>query len=651
MDFLGFIIGLLVVFFPPPALREQVDQAGEDMAAWARNRLPWHAKRIKSFFVRPLLVFALAQAVAFGFWMYALLQMEPELHQHPVVLLAGLYAGPGQLLFALSNYLTGRLRFNALPATNPHDRAEATRTMAYAEAVREAAELADQRFETVVGTRDPLAAPEPELVLAAMAASETHVRFAEAYAQAARAQAQVHRTSSAFACAGYAGKILQRQARLVAIVPGQAFLDAHFTQISAFANQAEQAAERAMVAEDQRVWVMGPGTRFSLPHWWAASLLISLIALAVSLDIYAVQVGDRWLFAMAFVPFAMAFANVRVTLEAVVWVWDKVVKLFEFVTTKLAQLAVAVLPGDTLSSARQTIKIEIFNEEKQVAAIREWINMAAIMWLPYKLIVFWVTLPGVAVIVASATVIATIMTFAHISRGKKPEVDESTTSTVRFFWKYGKWITVVVFLVTGASVEWDGLMNRLSGISPLISIPGDYYWYLLIAAVSLALMWAMWKFAAAAKGWFEKILKPAVAFVGVIFVFCALAPIAKAAAERETFKLDERTGPEAEKPVQMTPATVTYRPMLNGRQEMIITFYTMARQAKGVVRFDPQLASQLGVEPEVKVKTYGDYADCGGKRCRKHEVRIPELTSQPHGSFVVVMRRYLSVEVGERTFI
>lgn len=651
MDFIGFLIGTLLTLFPPLILREQVEQAGEDMHAWAVNRLPWHMKRVKSFFVGRLLTYATAQLISIVFWAYAVLHMEPELLQNPFVFWSGIVAGPVQWIFAVNNYLCGRLRFQALAPTTPEQRAEAARTMALAVALRETAESANQHFEAVCRSRDMLIAPTRGMIMVAMAASQANVQLAAAYAAAARAQEQVHRVSAAFSCTSHANKIVQRLARIVAQIPGHAALDLHFNQAADHASQAAQAAERAMVEEDQRVFVLGPGTSFSLPQYWAVMLLVSQVVLGVSMDVYSVGVGDCWLFAMGFVPLAMAWSTMRVTVEIFAWLWVKVVKMLEFVTTKFRQSAAVVIPGETLGSV-QDARVELFNEEQNAASAREWINTLGTMGLPYKAVVFWLTLPGVAIVMASATAVAIIFSLAYITRGKKAEVDESETRTIGFFWKYGKLITIVVLFAAGSSVEWDGFMNRLAGITPMVVVTGKTGWYLVFSLISLVMMRAMWKFAKANKGWSEKVLKPAAVFAGIVFLCCLLAPISRAATGgKEIFKFSERTGPEAEKPVQMTPATIQFRPMANGRQEMIITFYSLARQAKGVVRFDPQLAAQLGVESDHKVTTYSGYANCGGKRCRQHEVRIPELTSRPHGSFVVVMRRYLSVEVGEWTFI
>lgn len=651
MDLMGFLAGSFLTLFPPLILRQQLERAGEDIEAWSRNRLPWHVKRIKSFFVGHLLMFSTLVLIGICLWAWGVYYMEPELFGNPFFLYALVVAGPVQWLFALHNYLTGRLRFASLPPTNLEQRTAAEQAVARVDALREMAELANGRFDAIDANRDrsPVAPIQEDMVLSAFRAAEANHRLAEAYAQAAEAQAALHRVSLAFGCAVRVKKTVLMMARIMARVPGHAVLEERFREITGFANASERAAERAMNEEDARVSVRVLNTRCCYPQYWAAALFLSLMVLGVTMDVYSVIVGDNWLFAMGCVPAVLAWLCVKVTAEPVIWLWVRAVKTLEFTTTRLARLAIAVLPGDTLRSVRD-FHINLFEEEKQATAIRELVNTLAIMWLPYKAVVFWITLLIVAVPVASATVVATIFSLAYIAWGKKAEVDESQIKTVGFFWKYGKWITIVVFVV-GASVEWDGLMNRLAGITPFVVVTGKPGYYVVFGLISLFLMWAVWKIGKASKGWIEKAAKPLAAFAGLVFLFCLIAPISRAAAGDGTFALPERSGSEAEKPVEMTPADVQFRPMSNGRQEMIITFYTKARRAAGVIRFDPALATQLGVGQDVKVKTYREYVVIGGQRYRHHEVRIPELTSVPHGSFVIVMRRYLTVEVGERTFI
>ncbi|MFA6503788.1 MAG: hypothetical protein WCT54_02420 [Patescibacteria group bacterium] len=652
MDLLGFFVWAFVVLFPPIALREQIHQAGIDIETFLVNQVPWRVKQIKSFFVGRLVALSALVLVVNGVWAYSLFRLEPQLAQDPIVMSIIGYATLMQAVFAMWNYANGRLRYHPIVGVTVEQRTAATSAMAQAQASRETSTRLDALYQSQLDEYNHVTPPPAALVLAALAAGAAHVRRAEAYGEAADANAAVRRTSRVLACSVAVKESLERVARIRAVVPDPV-LDANFNTIRDNVMLADRAAEAALVEQDNRVFVWSPfGTRWSRPDIWLASVIVSMLAMGMHVHIYAVAVEDRWLVVMSYVPFALCFLMTRISAEVLAWLVLKGTKLAEFILTKTAQLAVAVLPGDTLATVRGSVNINILEEEKITAAIKEWVNLSAVMVAPYAVMVFWITSPLAAAIMGAVTMVGAIFGLIYISRGKKTEVDENTTKTIGWFWKYGKWITAVIFLL-GSSVEWDGFMNRFAGITPMITIPAiEWGWYIAFAGFSLIAMWASWKVSTKWKGKPEKVFKPIAAVAGVLAFILALAPVARAATHgRESFQLSARIGQAAEKPVDMTLPAVTYEKQANGREQLVITFYSRARQAKGVVEFDSALAVQLGVERQVMVKTYNGYADCGGERCRHHEVRIPELKSRPHGTFKVIMRRLLTTEVGEEVVL
>lgn len=649
VDFVGFIVWAALFLYPPLFVREQAQQAGMDIDAFLTDKLPWKIKQLKSLFVRKLEPLSWLIALAFAGYFFTFFRLEPELKEDPIGIILVICSVVGIPLFARWNAWNGRLRYTPLKATKPAQQAAASRAKTQATATREVATVADQAFEARRKEWNPLTPIPAELVMAAMRAGQANLRMAQAYCAAAQAESTVHRVSSAMACRSLANAARDKLARIAATVP-HAAIAGFFNGASFQASEASKAAELAMAEEDSRVFVRGFSTRASLPQVWVMYVMALLYASCLYVHIHALMVEDRWLVVLSFVPWFMAGALVGVMVEVLAWLGNYGIKGLEFAVTKVAWLK-AMLPGDTLKSV-QNLRVDLFNEEAYAKFLREgyW-SLCFFAPLPYMAVIFWIPNIGIAAVVASASVMATITAVFFMKRGKQGVVEENTTKVVGFFYNYGKWITVVVLLILGSTVEWNSFMNRLVGITPVVVISGKPGWYVVFALVFLFVMWIAWQGAAKFKGVAETILKPVALFAGVVAVLCLVAPVVRAATERESLKLPELSGPEAEKPVQMTAPVVEFRPMANGHKEMVITFYTVARQATGVVRFDPKLASQLGVDQEVQVKSFRELVSCGQQRCRQHEVRIPELTTLPHGSFTVVMRHWLSVEVGEQTFI
>lgn len=640
VDFVGFIVWAALLLYPPTFVREQMQQAGMDIDALLTDKLPWKIKQLKSLFARKLEPLSWLIALAFAGYFFTFFRLEPELTEDPIGIVLAICSVVGIPLFARWNTWNGRLRYAPLPATTPDQRTAASRAKTQATATREVAIVADQAFEARRKEWNPLTPIPAVLVMAAMRAGQANLRMAQAYRAAAQAESTVHRVSSAVACRSLANAARDKLARIAATVP-HAAIAGFFDEASLHASQASQAAERAMALEDRRVFVRGISTRASLPQVWVMYVMALLYASCLYVHIHALMVEDRWLVILSYVPWFMAGALVGVMVEVLTWLSRYGIKGLEFVVTKVSWLK-AILPGDTLKSV-QNLHVDLFNEEALAKFLREgyW-SLCFFAPLPYMAIMFWIPSTSIAVVVAAASVMATITAVFFMKRGKNDVVEANTTKVVGFFYNYGKWITVVVLFLMSASVEWDSLMNRLVGITPAVVISGKPGWYIVAALLLLLMTWIMAK---------SKKLVAVAVVTGIAAVLCMAAPAVRAATGHEALKLTERSGPEAEKPVQMTAPIVEFRPMANGHKEMVITFYTVARRAKGVVRFDPKLASQLGVDQEVQVKSFGELVSCGQQRCRHHEVRIPELTTLPHGSFKVVMRRWLSVEVGEQTFI
>lgn len=650
MDFIGFIVGMLILLFPPMTLREQVNSAGEDIGAWFRNHCPWHLKRVKSFFVRHALMASVAIMVSAVAWFYTLGRLEPGLRHKDFVLgfcFWGLTAG--QFAFALLNYLNGRIHYRDPRVVTQNQRATATRCLSRARALRDSMIAANQRFNAHAQARDPLAVPGADLMDAARIACRVNRDLAVAYREAAEAQAQVHRTTGAVASAKAAAEAMNTVSSMTAVVPGDPLLEAYFNETAQQAALAEQAAERSMAEEDARAYTWLLPTRFSLPHFWAVAVVVLLLACGVDLNVYAVLVEDRWLFALSFVPIVMAYAIVKVAAEVFAWLLVKGTKAAEFITTKAAEFAVAFFPGDTLATARARLGdkgIDILPEEEIAKAIREWTNLLAIMWGPYAAVVFWVTNPMVAVAAVSATLIGAVFSIMYLQFGKKKDIDEATEKTTRFFWKWGKWITAALVLL-GGLVEFDSLMNRVAGITPFVVLERHWFDYVKIAAIFGIIMWVAWKAAAKLKGNWEKGLKPVAVLMGAAALLCLLAPMARSAGGESVLAVSPRVGPEAEKPVVIQSPAVQLLTQPDGRQEMVITFLTKARQSKGVVRFDSPTANKLGLpSTDVPVLSYRELVPCanGVDLCRKHVVVIPDQQQVPHGSYRIVMRRWLTVE-------
>ncbi|MHB8830514.1 MAG: hypothetical protein ACYC44_00085 [Patescibacteria group bacterium] len=622
-------------------VREQARQAGVDIDAFLSNHWPWRIKQLKSLFSRRLWPLSLLIALGFAAYWLAVFKMEPELAGDLIAVVLAIGSVVGVPAFALWNRWNGRLRYTPLPATTAAQRAAASRAATQAVAAREAASVADHAFENRRTAWNPLTPVTPELINAALQASEANARMARAYRVAAEAEAAIHRAPSSRASLSQANSARDKLSRIAATVPDPR-INGFFNIANREAGQAAQAAEAAMAEEDSRVFVSGFSTSCSLPHVWTIYVMAMLYAACLRVFVEAMVVGDSWLAALSYVPWLLAGAMIMVVAEATAWMWKKAVKAVEFVATRASWLT-AILPGDTLRWAVEHLRIDLFDEEGDARFLREvyW-SLCFFAPLPLMAVAFWIPNESVAAVVAAATVFGTYTAGLFMKRGKKDEVEANTTKVVGFFYNYGKWITVVVLFLMSASVEWDALMNRLVGITPVVVISGKPGWYVVSALLLLLMTWIMAK---------SKKLGAVAVVTGIAAVLCLAAPAVRAATGHEALRRTERSGPGAEKPVQMTQPVVAFRPMANGHKEMVITFYTVARQAKGVVRFDPELASQLGVDQEVQVKSFGELVNCGDRRCRQHEVRIPELTTLPHGSFTVVMRHWLSVEVGEQTFI
>ncbi len=651
MDFIGFLAGLWLVFFPPAAVRDQINLHGEDVRAWLGERLPWHLKRIKSFLVGKALLLSAFLALATGAWLYTLNRLEPGLvWQDTVILTAGVVATVGQLFFAGWNFINGRLRFNqALPA-DPAWQSYAISLSALTESLAEQAAQAEQLLGAARTRANPLAPPSLALLTSAQGTAGLYNQLAQFSAATANAYRVIYRADVAMACMETLESCVEKMANILSIAPSDPILLNHFQQITQQCQLGEQAAAAADQAEGLRVSTIFGSTRMSLPHWWAGVTLASLLTLGVYTHIYAVSVEDRWLVVLSLIPLVMVFALARFSAEVLSWLVLKGTKLGEFLLTKASQLAVAVLPGDTLESVRGTIDINVLEEEKIAAAIKEWINVGAIMWLPYAAVVFWVCTPWVALAMLGLTLVASLFSLAYISRGKKEEVDESTTKTIGWFWKYGKYITFFAIFLGGASVEWSGLMNRLAGVTPILILDGDWKTYLLTAliagVIAVALVWAM---KALDVDWLNYVFKPAAALAAGVTLVCVLAPIARAAnhGEPAIISLPQRHGPQAEPPVGISQPTVSYQAQGNGRERMVISFTTRARMAKGVVRFEPHVASALGLDvQDIPVQTFSGLEDCGGYRCRRHQIVIPEVKARPQGNYQVIMRNWLTTEAG-----
>lgn len=661
MDFIGFIAGLWLVFFPPAAVRDQINLYGEDVRAWLGERLPWHLKRIKSFLVGKALLLSAFLALATGAWLYTLNRLEPGLvWQDTVILTAGVVATVGQLLFAGWNFINGRLVFNQAPNADPAWQAYAVSLSALTESFTQKAAHAEQLLEAARIREDPLNPPSEGLQRAALTTAELYRQLAEISAAEANAYHVIHRADAAMSCLSTLELCVEKIADILSIVPAnmartrraqetrEALLD-NFQQITQQCQAGENAAAAADAAEGMRVSTIFGSTRMSLPHWWAGVTLASLLTLGVYTHIYAVSVEDRGLVVLSLIPLVMVFALARFSAEVLSWLVLKGTKLGEFLLTKASQLAVAVLPGDTLDSVRGTININFLEEDRIAAAIKEWINVAGIMWLPYVAVVFWLCTPLVALAMLGLTLVASLFSLAYISRGKKEEVDENTTKTIGWFWKYGKYITFFAIFLGGASVEWSGLMNRLAGVTPILILDGDWKSYLLTALIFSVLCGVIWKVMKALDiSWLDYVLKPAAVICGAVALICVLAPIARAAKDGDpVITLPQRHGPQAEPPVDISAPVATYYPQPNGREKLVISFTTRARMAKGVVRFEPHVASALGLDvQDIPVQTFSGLEDCGGYRCRRHQVVIPEVKARPQGNYQVIMRNWLTTEAG-----
>lgn len=651
MDFIGFLAGLWLVFFPPAAIRDQINLYGEDVRAWLGERLPWHMKRIKSFLVGKALLLSAFLALATGAWLYTLNRLEPGLvWQDTVILSAGLVATVGQLIFALWNFVNGRLVFSQAPTANVAWQTYAISLSALTESLTQKAAHAEQLLEAARTRTNPLAPPSPALLTSAQVTAGLYDQLAQVSAATANAYRVIHRADGAMACLGTLEMCVEKMANILSIAPSDPVLLNHFQQITQQYRLGEQAAAAADAAEGLRVSTIFGSTRFSVPHWWAGVTLASLLTLGVYTHIYAVSVEDRGLVVLSLVPLVMAFALTRFSAEVASWLLLKGTKLGEFLLTKVSQLAVAVLPGDTLESVRGTININVLEEDRMAAAIKEWINVAGIMWLPYAAVIFWLCTPWVALAMLGLTLVASLFSLAYISRGKKEEVDENTTKTIGWFWKYGKYITFFAIFLGGASVEWSGLMNRLAGVTPIIIFDGDWKTYLFYALIAILTTIAIVYLQKSLDvGWLNYAFKLAAAIASTVAMVCLLAPIARAAnhGEPAVVSLPQRKSPQAEPPVGISQPTVSYQPQGNGREKLVISFTTRARMAKGVVRFEPHIASQLGLDKQdVPVQSFSGLEDCGGYRCRRHQVVIPEVKARPKGNYQVIMRNWLTTEAG-----
>lgn len=651
MDFIGFIAGLWLVFFPPAAVRDQINLYGGDARAWLVERLPWHLKRIKSFVVGKALLLSAFLALATGAWLYTLNRLEPGLvWGDSVILYVGLIATVGQLMFAIWNFVNGRLRFTATPNADPSWQTYAISLSALAESLTQKATHAEQFFEAARSRTNPLAPPSAALLTLAQGTADLYSQLAQISAAEANAYHVIHKADRAMACLGTLEMCVERMANILSIAPANPILSRHFRQITRQLQLGEQAAAAADTAEGLRVSTLTGSTRFSLPHWWAGLTLASLLTLGVYTHIYAVSVEDRGLVVLSLIPLVMVFALARFSAEVASWLVLKGTKLGEFLLTKASQMAVAVLPGDTLESVRGTIDINVLEEERIAAAIKEWIHIMAIMWLPYGAVVFWICTPWVALAMLGLTLVASIFSLAYISQGKKKEVEESTIKTIGWFWKYGKYITFFAIFLTGASVEWSGLMNRLAGVTPIIIFDGDWKTYLLTALITGVLAIALaWAIKALEVRWLNYVLKPVAVVCGAVALVCVLAPIARAANDGEPaiISLPQRHGPQAEPPVGISAPVSAYYPQPNGREKLVISFTTRARMAKGVVRFEPHVASALGLDvQDIPVQSFSGLEDCGGYRCRRHQVVIPEIKMRPKGNYQVIMRSWLITEAG-----
>lgn len=651
MDFIGFLAGLWLVFFPPVAIRDQINLYGGDARAWLGERLPWHLKRIKSFMVGKALLLSVFLALATGAWLYTLNRLEPGLvWNDSVILYAGLMATVGQLLFAVWNFVNGRLVFNQAPTADPAWQSYAISLSALAESLTQKAAHAEQLLEAERTRTNPLAPPSTALLTSAQGTAELYNQLAQVSAATANAYHITHRADGAMACLGTLEMCVEKMANILSIAPWDPILLNHFQQITQQCQLGEQEAATADADEGLRVSALFGSTHFSLPHWWAGLTLASLLTLGVYTHIYAVSVEDRGLVVLSLIPLVMVFALARFSAEVLSWLVLKGTKLGEFFLTKVSQLAVAVLPGDTLASVRGTININVLEEERIAAAIKEWINVAGIMWLPYAAVVFWVCTPLVALAMLGLSVAASLFSLAYISRGKKDEVDERTTKTIGWFWRYGKYITFFAIFLTGASVEWSGLMNRLAGVTPILILDGDWKTYLLTALIAGVLAMALaWAIKALEVSWLNYVLKPAAVICGVVALICVLAPIARAAnhGEPAIISLPQRLGPQAEPPVDISTPVSAYLPQPNGREKLVISFTTRARMAKGVVRFEPHVARELGLDvQDIPVQSFSGLEDCGSYRCRRHQVVIPEVKNRPVGNYQVIMRNWLATEAG-----
>lgn len=635
-------------------VREQARQAGVDIRAFFTNHITWRTKQLKSLFVERLeTVSWLISASLLAYWA-VFFYLEPEMFWNTFCFFLAIGTTFSSAAVARWNTWNGRLRYRPTLPTTPTQRNLAALANTRANAALGVAAIADGLFEARHADRDMTTAPSAELEAAARQAAIANRDLATTCQVAAAAALAVNDTSSVMGFHASADQARDALARIMATVPGLQVEGVPvrnlFNQASESANRAGQSAEQAEAREDQRVHVSGYGTRYCVPQVWAVVTMVSLFASSIYVLAYGLGVENRGLVALSYVPWYEAGVVIVVVAEVAAWLWAELVKATEFILTRVSWLS-ALVPGERLRRVVQNIRVDLFNEERQARTIREifW-SLCFFAPLSFQAISFWIPNTSLAIAVAATTVVGTITAGMFIKRGQSQVVEDNTTKQVGFFYKHGKWITPLVFFLTCSSVEWDSFLNRATGVSPLITIPGKPGPYVVFAVVFLVVMWAAWKAAGKFKGKVEKALKLSAAMCAFGVLVCVVAPIAKAATGQETFKINERKGPEADKPVQMTPAQVSFLPMSNGRQEMVITFYTPRKHVKGVVRFDQQLAETIGTT-ELNVQTYSEYADCEGQRCLKHEVRVPELKSVPHGSFVVVMRHWFTVEVGARTFI
>jgi len=359
----------------------------------------------------------------------------------------------------------------------------------------------------------------------------------------------------------------------------------------------------------------------------------------------AIQEDSQFLVALSYIPCVMAFGMLKICAEAVAWLVLKGTKAAEWLSTTVAEVAVAWLPGTTLANARDKLKggINFLEEEKLATAINKWANMAAIMWLPYAAVVFWTTSRPWVFGFLAATIFATIFSLALIALGDAQKVDDSTKATITWFWKWGKVITILIFLL-GGFTELDWLMNRLSGITPFVVLTHKWWQYLAFALVATLVLLVVFALLKKKQGKWALGWKIPVGVATALVIGSFMAPIALACGHR-SFGLDKRIPDSAERPIRLSTPTAQFRPMDNGQQELVITVYSEAKKYGGVVQFDPTTADKLHVTEQVPIRTYPQQEVCGSTSCWHHMVVVSGLTGHETGKYRVIMRgRELVVE-------